>query len=141
MKRKWRRAWSRRAIRELRVEAAPPSKTSRFWFVRWARRPRLSARSGLSSASPLWSAAGARFSKAREIRDVLALLAALDQIPLDDVAVVGVLRSPLVGLSDEEIFRIGRDGWLAEFERWFTEKLRRKAEIRCSGSAACVGSG
>ena len=40
---------------------------------------------------------------------MLALLAALVN-PLDEIpVVVGVLRSPLVGVSDEEILRIGRD--------------------------------
>jgi ATP-dependent helicase/nuclease subunit A len=61
---------------------------------------------------------GRTFLEAREIRDVLALLAALVN-PLDDIAVVGVLRSPLAGMSDEEIFQIGKEGWRAEFDRLF----------------------
>jgi len=74
---------------------------------------------------PFLVSGGRTFLEAREIRDVLALLAALVN-PLDDIAVVGVLRSPLVGLSDERIFKMGRDGWRAEFERWFG-KLRPMA--------------
>jgi ATP-dependent helicase/nuclease subunit A len=69
---------------------------------------------------PFVVSGGRTFLEAREIRDVLALLAVLVN-PLDDVAMIGVLRSPLVGMSDEEIFRIGHAGWLAEFDRHFGE--------------------
>jgi len=71
---------------------------------------------------PFVVSGGRTFLETREIRDVMALLAALVN-PMDEIAVVGVLRSPLAGLSDEEIFKIGRDGWRAEFERCFG-KLR-----------------
>jgi ATP-dependent helicase/nuclease subunit A len=74
---------------------------------------------------PFVVSGGRTFLEAREIRDVLALLAALVN-PLDDIAVVGVLRSPLVGLSDQEIFQIGKEGWRAEFDRLFG-KLRPMA--------------
>ncbi len=71
---------------------------------------------------PFVISGGRTFLEAREIRDVMALLAALVN-PMDEIALVGVLRSPLVGLSDEEIFKMGRDGWRSEFDRWFG-KLR-----------------
>ena len=74
---------------------------------------------------PFVVSGGRTFLEAREIRDVMALLAALVN-PLDQIAVVGVLRSPLVGMSDESIFALGRNGWRAEFERWFG-KLRAMA--------------
>lgn len=74
---------------------------------------------------PFVVSGGRTFLEAREIRDVLALLAVLVN-PLDEIALIGVLRSPLVGMSDEEIFRIGRDDWRAEFDRHFG-KLRRQA--------------
>ena len=74
---------------------------------------------------PFVTSGGRTFLEAREIRDAMALLAALAN-PLDEVALVGVLRSPLVGLSDEEIFRIGREGWVAAFEKLFG-KLRPRA--------------
>lgn len=74
---------------------------------------------------PFVVSGGRTFLEARELRDVMALLAALVN-PMDDVALVGVLRSPLVGMSDAEIFGIGRDGWHAEFERYFG-KLRPMA--------------
>ena len=73
---------------------------------------------------PFVVSGGRTFLEAREIRDVMALIAALAN-PLDEVALVGVLRSPLVGLADEEIFRIGREGWQVEFNRWFG-KLRAR---------------
>ena len=74
---------------------------------------------------PFLVSGGRTFLEAREIRDLMMLLAALVN-PLDDVATVGVLRSPLVGIGDEEIFAMGRDGWLVEFEKVFG-KLRRQA--------------
>jgi ATP-dependent helicase/nuclease subunit A len=67
---------------------------------------------------PFVVSGGRTFLEAREIRDVMALLAALVN-PMDEIAVVGVLRSPLLGLPDEEIFRMGHDGRRAEFDRWF----------------------
>ena len=67
---------------------------------------------------PFLLTGGRTFLEARETRDLLALLAALVN-PLDEIPLVGVLRSPLVGLSDHEIFRIGREGWRTEFERRF----------------------
>jgi ATP-dependent helicase/nuclease subunit A len=66
---------------------------------------------------------GRTFLEARETRDVLALLAALVN-PLDEIALAGVLRSPFFGMSDEEIFRIGREGWAREFERTFGTSRR-----------------
>jgi len=61
---------------------------------------------------------GRTFLEAREIRDLLGFLAALVN-PLDEIALIGVLRSPLVGLSDEEIFRIGKNGWQEIFQARF----------------------
>lgn len=67
---------------------------------------------------PFLVSGGRTFLESREIRDLLNLLAALVN-PLDDVALLGVLRGPLMGWSDEEILRQGREGGLAEFERRF----------------------
>jgi len=67
---------------------------------------------------PFLVSSGRTFMEAREIRDLMSLLAALVN-PLDDIATVGVLRSPLVGLGDEEIFRAGREGWREIFEARF----------------------
>jgi len=74
---------------------------------------------------PFLVSGGRTFLEAREIRDLVMLLAALVN-PLDDVAAVGTLRGPLVGMSDEQIFELGRDGWRAEFHKRFG-KLRTSA--------------
>ena len=74
---------------------------------------------------PFLVSGGRMFLEAREIRDLMMLLAALVN-PLDDVATIGVLRSPLAGVGDEEIFSLGREGWLAAFEKLFG-KLRVRA--------------
>jgi len=74
---------------------------------------------------PFLVSGGRTFLEARETLDLLALLAALVN-PLDDIALIGVLRSPFVGIGDEEIFRIGREGWRHEFDQRFG-KLRRFA--------------
>ena len=66
---------------------------------------------------PFLVSGGRSFLEARETRDLMALLAALVN-PLDEIALIGVLRSPLVGWSDEEILRAGRPGWQAEFENF-----------------------
>ena len=70
------------------------------------------------SGIPFLVSGGRTFLEAREIRDMTALLAALVN-PLDEVALIGVLRSPLAGIGDEELFRVGREGWRAIFERLF----------------------
>jgi len=67
---------------------------------------------------PFLLTGGRTFLEARETRDLLALLAALVN-PLDEIPLVGVLRGPLVGLSDHQIHQMGREGWRAEFERRF----------------------
>jgi ATP-dependent helicase/nuclease subunit A len=67
---------------------------------------------------PFITTGGRTFLEAREIRDQLALLAALVN-PLDEVALIGLLRGPLVGLSDQEILRIGREGWQEIFRAKF----------------------
>jgi ATP-dependent helicase/nuclease subunit A len=67
---------------------------------------------------PFITTGGRTFLEAREIKDQLALLAALVN-PLDEVALIGVLRGPLVALSDQEILRIGREGWQEIFQAKF----------------------
>jgi ATP-dependent exoDNAse (exonuclease V) beta subunit len=67
---------------------------------------------------PFLVAGGRGFLEARETRDVLLLLAAFVNAQ-DEYALTGVLRSPLVGLRDEDLLRLGREGWRAEWERRF----------------------
>jgi ATP-dependent exoDNAse (exonuclease V) beta subunit len=47
-----------------------------------------------------------------------ALLAALAN-PLDEIAMITVLRSPLMNWSDEQIMAASHEGWQTEFERVF----------------------
>ncbi len=72
---------------------------------------------------PFLTSSGRTFYEAREVKDLLQLLAALVN-PLDEIALIGVLRSPLAGLSDEEILRIGRPGWQQVFEARFGHKRK-----------------
>jgi ATP-dependent helicase/nuclease subunit A len=74
---------------------------------------------------PFVIAGGRTFLEAREIRDLRAFLAALVN-PLDEVSLVGVLRSPIVGLTDDDILRVGKDGWRELFENRFGH-LRKRA--------------
>jgi ATP-dependent exoDNAse (exonuclease V) beta subunit len=67
---------------------------------------------------PFLLTGGRTFLEARETRDLLAFLAVLVN-PLDEIPLIGVLRGPLVGLSDYQIFQMGREGWRTEFERRF----------------------
>jgi ATP-dependent exoDNAse (exonuclease V) beta subunit len=76
---------------------------------------------------PFLVSGGRTFLEAREIRDLTALLAALVN-PLDDVALIGVLRSPLAGIADEELFRAGREAWRETFDRLFGG-LRKMADF------------
>jgi len=76
---------------------------------------------------PFLVSGGRTFLEAREVRDMTALLAALVN-PLDDVALVGVLRSPLAGIGDEELFRAGREGWRETFDKLFGG-LRKMADF------------
>jgi ATP-dependent exoDNAse (exonuclease V) beta subunit len=75
---------------------------------------------------PFLVSGGRTFLEAREIRDMTALVAALVN-PLDEIALAGVLRSPLVGMSDEEIFRRGMDGCREDFDRLFGA-MRRSSD-------------
>jgi ATP-dependent helicase/nuclease subunit A len=75
---------------------------------------------------PFLVSGGRTFLEAREVLDVTAFIAALVN-PMDEVALIGVLRGPLVGMGDEEIYRIGHEGWLETFERLFGD-LRRRFE-------------
>ena len=77
---------------------------------------------------PLAAARG-HFYESLEVSDLLGLLTILDN-PLQDVPLLGVLRSPLVGLTVEELalIRLGRDSherfWTALLGWHKTTKLR-----------------
>lgn len=69
---------------------------------------------------PALLAGGRLFLEAREVRDLVLLLRVLAN-PLDEVAVAGVLRSPLAGLSDAEVFawKQGASSGMARAEEFF----------------------
>jgi ATP-dependent helicase/nuclease subunit A len=67
---------------------------------------------------PFVTTGGRTFLDAREIRDLRLFLAALVN-PLDEIALIGVLRGPFVGLTDEEMFRLGKTGWQELFHARF----------------------
>ncbi len=52
-----------------------------------------------------------RFFAAQEVVDAINVLRALAS-PYDRVALVGVLRSPLGGMTDRELYELSRAGWL-----------------------------
>lgn len=54
---------------------------------------------------PVYVVSGRGFYQAREIQDLLHLLRAVEN-PLDDFSLVVVLRSPLVGVSDDALYRL-----------------------------------
>ncbi len=72
---------------------------------------------------PFLLGSGRTFLEARETKDLLNFLAALVN-PLDDIPLIGVLRGPFVGLSDEEIYRLDRAGCVETFERLYGETRR-----------------
>ena len=55
---------------------------------------------------------GLTFYETREVRDLILLLTVLVN-PLDEIALAGLLRSPLFGVSDEQLLLLSEDG-LAE---------------------------
>lgn len=67
---------------------------------------------------PFLLSGGRDFLEARETRDLLAFLAALVNV-CDEIPLIGVMRGPLVGLGDEEIYNLGREGWRRVFEERF----------------------
>lgn len=62
---------------------------------------------------PYYIIAGRGFYRAQEIMDMLTMLRAIER-PRDRVALVGALRSPLFGISDETLFFMTRLGSVRE---------------------------
>ncbi len=64
---------------------------------------------------PLYVVSGRGFYQAREVQDLIFLLAALEN-PCDDFSLAVVLRSPLVGVSEETLYWLSRDwrAWTAD---------------------------
>jgi len=64
------------------------------------------------AAIPCLTAGGGSLYESREVKDLVHLLRVIDN-PADEVALAGVLRSPLVGSKDESLLRLKRMGTLA----------------------------
>ncbi|HEY3416889.1 MAG TPA: UvrD-helicase domain-containing protein [Armatimonadota bacterium] len=62
----------------------------------------------LQAGIPYYVVSGRGFYQAREVQDLVHLLRVLDN-PLDDFSLAVVLRSPLVGVSDDTLFWLSRD--------------------------------
>lgn len=61
-----------------------------------------------AASVPYYVVSGRGFYQSREVQDVLYFLRVLDN-PLDDFALAVVLRSPLVGVSDDTLYWLSRD--------------------------------
>ncbi len=62
---------------------------------------------------PYFSVSGRGFYHQSEIRDMMNLLGALEN-PLSDIALASALRSPLVGVTDETLFRLSSSAKAAQ---------------------------
>ncbi|MEO8028891.1 MAG: 3'-5' exonuclease, partial [Bryobacteraceae bacterium] len=80
------------------------------------------------AAVPFLVTGGRTFLEAREVRDAVLLLRVIEN-PLDEIALAGVLRSPLVGLDDETVLRILR------LEQHAPEFEQRLAEARAAADS------
>ena len=80
---------------------------------------------------PYYVVSGRGFFSAREVQDILYLLRALEN-PMDDFSLAVVLRSPLVGVSDDTLYWLSRD-WSA----WADGHALPGADASGGLSAAC----
>lgn len=85
------------------------------------------------AAIPLLAARGG-FYESLEVRDLLNLLHVLDN-PLQDLPLLGVLRSPLVGLTAEELAKIrlvsgGRERFWLALEQWHRSAKGRDVQYQ-----------
>jgi len=89
----------------------------------------------LTSAFDEWGipyvvTAGKGFYEAREVNDLTHLLRVLAN-PRDEISLAAVLRSPLVGASDETLFRVKQAGNLADGDLGgFERELATRREAR-----------
>ncbi len=65
------------------------------------------------SQAPYVTEGGKTFFETREVKDLVQVIRTIAD-PSDEVALAGVLRSPLVGISDETLLRMKRAGGLPE---------------------------
>jgi ATP-dependent helicase/nuclease subunit A len=95
----------------IRAEVAAKRRACGDFLVLTRNRPRLRVYAEAFDALeiPVEVSGAGLFCKSPEVRALALLLDALAD-PLDSVALVGVLRGPLFGLSDPELFRFRRAG-------------------------------
>ncbi len=99
------------------VESKDGSKTSRPMrygdvavLMRSTRKAAIYERAFARAGVPFYSVKSRGFFERPEVKDFVGFLALLDH-PEDDVALAAVLRSPIVGVSDDGLF------WLARFAK------------------------
>ncbi len=85
-------------------------------LLRSARRVHIYERGLRERGVPFYNAAGRGFYRRQEVLDIAVALRAI-AFPGDDVAVVGLLRSPMFSISDASLF------WLSELEGDWSDKL------------------
>lgn len=93
----------------------------------------------LCAELPYYLVVGRGFFDAREVQDVANFLKALEN-GLDDVALVGALRSPLIGLSDETLFHLSRLGpgpWWWRLRRAAGDKVEQAEHEVVQAIAGC----
>ncbi len=118
--------WIARRIREL--ERAAPGDFRRFAVLARTREALKPIADALREFSVPCLIAGSRtLLESREVRDLTGLLAVLAN-PEDEISLAGVLRSPLVGVGDETLFRLKLAGGL-----W--AGIGQMLSPGCSGSA------
>ncbi len=82
-----------------------------------------------SAGLPYLTVAGRGFYERPEIRDLLNALQALAD-PTDDLALVGLLRSPVIGFSDAELYALAREWRQSDQDRPLWHILRGKQEAK-----------
>ena len=77
---------------------------------------------------PFYVVSGRGFYQTREVQDLVHMLRVLDN-PLDDFSLAVVLRSPLVGVTDDTLFWLSRDWSAWKAGDAFPAQVRREAEF------------
>ncbi len=75
----------------------------------------------------------------QEVRDLLLFLQVITQ-PLNDLALVGFLRSPFAGLTDDEIIKLGWDGQTFDHEILRTQFFESAGQASLCSERLCVAA-
>ncbi|MEN6606110.1 MAG: UvrD-helicase domain-containing protein, partial [Bryobacteraceae bacterium] len=143
--------WIARRIRELegalKVGSGEKEHTARFRdfaiLVRTSKALEPIERALKRFHVPYLTTGGRTFYEAREVRDLILLLRVIAN-PRDEIALAGVLRSPLAGVCDETLLRMKSGGGLTralqasalgeheDYDAAELERLRRFRELLAS---------